>query len=35
VVEQPDPNILFHPSVLGPILGLAVLALLPVWYKRR
>ena len=35
VVEQPDPNVLFHPSVLGPILALAVLALLPVWYKRR
>jgi uncharacterized membrane protein YdjX (TVP38/TMEM64 family) len=35
VIEQPDPDILFHPSVLGPILALAALALLPVWYKRR
>ena len=35
VVEQPDPAILFHPSVLGPIIGLAALALLPIWYKRR
>jgi uncharacterized membrane protein YdjX (TVP38/TMEM64 family) len=35
VVEQPDLTILFHPSVLGPIVGLAVLALIPVWYKRR
>ena len=34
VVEQPDPDILVHPSVLGPILALALLALLPVWYKR-
>jgi uncharacterized membrane protein YdjX (TVP38/TMEM64 family) len=35
VVEQPDRDILFHPSVLGPIVALAFLALLPVWYKRR
>jgi uncharacterized membrane protein YdjX (TVP38/TMEM64 family) len=35
IVEQPDLAIIFHPSVLGPIVGLAVLALIPVWYKRR
>jgi uncharacterized membrane protein YdjX (TVP38/TMEM64 family) len=35
VVEQPDPDVLMHPSVLAPILALALLALLPVWYKRR
>jgi uncharacterized membrane protein YdjX (TVP38/TMEM64 family) len=35
VVEQPDPDILVHPRVLGPILALVLLALLPVWYKRR
>ena len=35
VIEQPDPNILFHPSVLAPILALALFALLPVWYRRR
>jgi uncharacterized membrane protein YdjX (TVP38/TMEM64 family) len=35
VVEEPDLDILFHPSVLGPILGMALLALLPVWYRRR
>jgi uncharacterized membrane protein YdjX (TVP38/TMEM64 family) len=35
VVEAPDPDILFHPSVLGPILALALFALLPVWYRRR
>jgi uncharacterized membrane protein YdjX (TVP38/TMEM64 family) len=35
VVEQPDLGIVFHPSVLGPIIGLALLALIPVWYKRR
>ncbi len=34
VVEQPDLGIVFRPSVLGPIVGLAVLALLPVGYRR-
>src|ERR1700722_19502043 len=32
--QRPDLNILFHPSVLLPIVGLAVLALVPVIYKR-
>jgi uncharacterized membrane protein YdjX (TVP38/TMEM64 family) len=35
LVDQPDLAVLFHPSVLGPLLGLAVLALIPVWYKQR
>ncbi len=35
VVEEPDLAIVFHPSVLGPFIGLALLALIPVWYKRR
>ncbi len=35
VVEQPDLQILFRPAVLAPIIGLALLALVPVWYKRR
>lgn len=35
LVKEPDLAILFHPSVFGPIVGLAVLALIPVWYKRR
>ncbi len=35
LVENPDLGILFHPGVLTPILALAALALLPVWYKRR
>jgi uncharacterized membrane protein YdjX (TVP38/TMEM64 family) len=35
LVEQPDLAIVFRPSVLGPIVGLAVLALIPVWYRRR
>ncbi|MGA8383472.1 MAG: TVP38/TMEM64 family protein [Stellaceae bacterium] len=34
VVETPDASILFRPGVLLPILALAVLALVPVWYKR-
>ncbi len=34
VVEQPDLGIVFRPSVLMPIVGLAVLALVPVLYKR-
>jgi uncharacterized membrane protein YdjX (TVP38/TMEM64 family) len=35
VLEQPDLDILFRPSVLGPFVALAILALLPVWYKWR
>lgn len=33
--RHPDLSILFHPSVLLPIVGLAALALLPVAFKRR
>ena len=32
--RPPDPLILFRPSVLLPLLGLAALALLPVIFKR-
>jgi uncharacterized membrane protein YdjX (TVP38/TMEM64 family) len=35
LVEQPDLAIVFRPSVFGPLVGLAALALLPVWYRRR
>jgi uncharacterized membrane protein YdjX (TVP38/TMEM64 family) len=34
VVEEPDPAIVLRPSVLVPIVGLALLALIPVGYKR-
>jgi uncharacterized membrane protein YdjX (TVP38/TMEM64 family) len=34
VVEEPDPATVFRPSVLVPIIGLALLALVPVGYKR-
>jgi uncharacterized membrane protein YdjX (TVP38/TMEM64 family) len=34
VVEEPDLAIIFKPSVLLPIIGLALLALAPVGYKR-
>ncbi len=37
VLEQggrPDLGVIFRPEVLGPLIGLAVLALLPVAYKR-
>jgi uncharacterized membrane protein YdjX (TVP38/TMEM64 family) len=34
VVEEPDLGIVFRPSVLLPIIGLALLALIPVGYKR-
>ncbi len=34
LVEEPDLAILLKPSVLVPIAGLAVLALIPVGYKR-
>jgi uncharacterized membrane protein YdjX (TVP38/TMEM64 family) len=32
--ETPDLGVLFRPQVLGPLLGLAALALLPVVYRR-
>jgi len=32
--RHPDLGVLFHPSIILPILGLAALALLPVVYKR-
>jgi uncharacterized membrane protein YdjX (TVP38/TMEM64 family) len=35
LVEKPDLEILFRPSVLTPIAALAVFAVAPVWYKRR
>jgi uncharacterized membrane protein YdjX (TVP38/TMEM64 family) len=35
VVDEPDLGVVFRPSVLLPIIALAVLALVPVWYKRR
>jgi uncharacterized membrane protein YdjX (TVP38/TMEM64 family) len=35
VVDKPDLLVVFRPSVLLPIVALAVLALVPVWYKRR
>jgi len=35
VVAQPDLAIVFRPNVLAPIAALAVLALVPVWYRRR
>jgi len=34
LVEEPDLAIIFKPSVLLPIIGLALLALVPVGYKR-
>jgi uncharacterized membrane protein YdjX (TVP38/TMEM64 family) len=34
VLEEPDLGIVFRPSVLVPIVGLALLALIPVGYKR-
>jgi uncharacterized membrane protein YdjX (TVP38/TMEM64 family) len=34
VAAQPGLAIVFRPSVLAPIVGLAVLALAPVWYRR-
>jgi uncharacterized membrane protein YdjX (TVP38/TMEM64 family) len=34
VVDEPDLGIVFRPSVLVPIVGLACLALIPVGYKR-
>jgi uncharacterized membrane protein YdjX (TVP38/TMEM64 family) len=35
VVDQPDLGVVFRLSVLLPLVALAVLALVPVWYKRR
>ena len=32
--QDPDLGIIFRPEILGPLIGLAVLALLPVIYKR-
>jgi uncharacterized membrane protein YdjX (TVP38/TMEM64 family) len=34
VVEEPGFAVLLRPSVIGPIIGLAVLALVPVCYRR-
>jgi uncharacterized membrane protein YdjX (TVP38/TMEM64 family) len=34
LVEEPDLAIIFKPSLLVPIIGLALLALIPVGYKR-
>jgi len=34
LVEEPDPAIIFKPSLFVPIVGLALLALVPVGYKR-
>jgi uncharacterized membrane protein YdjX (TVP38/TMEM64 family) len=33
-VEEPGLAVLLRPSVLGPIAGLVILALIPVGYKR-
>ncbi|MFZ3237750.1 MAG: VTT domain-containing protein [Stellaceae bacterium] len=35
LVAEPDLEILFRPSVLGPVIALGMLALVPVWYRRR
>ena len=32
--EMPDLNMIFQPEIFGPLLGLAVLSLIPVVYKR-
>jgi uncharacterized membrane protein YdjX (TVP38/TMEM64 family) len=34
VVDEPDLRIVLRPSVLGPIVGLALLALIPVGYRK-
>jgi len=34
VVGEPGLGVLLRPSVLGPIIGLVVLAMLPVGYRR-
>jgi uncharacterized membrane protein YdjX (TVP38/TMEM64 family) len=33
--QHPDPYTIFRPNILLPLIGLAALALLPVFYKRR
>lgn len=35
IVDQPDMGIVFKPNVLVPIAALSLLALFPVWYRRR
>ena len=35
VVDKPDLGLVFRPSVLFPTIAFAVLAIVPVWYKRR
>jgi uncharacterized membrane protein YdjX (TVP38/TMEM64 family) len=35
VITEPDLDILLRPGVLLPVLALAGLALVPIWYKRR
>jgi uncharacterized membrane protein YdjX (TVP38/TMEM64 family) len=35
VGEGPSLGIIFKPEVLGPLIGLALLSLLPVLYKRH
>lgn len=32
---SPDLSVIFSPAILGPLIGLALLALIPVWWKRR
>jgi hypothetical protein len=32
--ERPDFGVLYEPPILLPLLGMAVLALLPVFYRR-
>jgi len=34
VVGEPGLGVLLRPSVLGPVVGLVILALIPVGYKR-
>jgi hypothetical protein len=34
VIDEPDLAIVFKPRVLVPIIGLALLALIPVGYRR-
>lgn len=35
MITQPDREVLLQPTVLVPMLALSLLALVPVWYKRR
>jgi hypothetical protein len=32
--ETPDLGIIFTPAIIGPIIGLALLALLPIAYRK-